>query len=147
MQQIVEDVLLRQAMPMLLIMEDFHWESPESLAVLQRMTRRIADMPMVMVVSFRHDERPDLPGELPQMRLIRLRRLATDGIAALAESMIGAAGREPAVIELIEKDTEGNAFWPGVCSASSGGGWNVCPAACRSFCVMPPSPGAIWMWN
>jgi tetratricopeptide (TPR) repeat protein len=111
MQQIVEEVLLRQPNPMLLILEDFHWESPESLAVLQRMTRRIADMPLVMVVSFRDDERPDLPAELPQMRLFRLRRLATDGIAALAESMIGAAGREPAVIELIEKETEGNAFF------------------------------------
>jgi predicted ATPase len=48
---------------------------------------------------------------LPDMNVIQLDRLSGENIALLSESMLGEVGREKKIISLLERETEGNAFF------------------------------------
>lgn len=98
------------AQPMLLILEDIQW-TQESLPPLAALSETVLALPLLVVASFRNDERPDIPVELPHMHMMRLERLTQESIAALSESMLGETGRHPEVIELLTRETEGNVFF------------------------------------
>jgi eukaryotic-like serine/threonine-protein kinase len=106
---IVEALLRRQVHPTLIVLEDLQWAGTESLALLAWLSR--ADLPVMLVGSFRDEERPDLPRELPAMKVIKLNRLNRDGIAKLGASMLGPAAKVTGLVELLQKETEGNPFF------------------------------------
>ncbi len=117
--KVLEDILRRAAdeQPMVIILEDLHWTS-ESLAILERLscavTKSCADgemIPLLIVASYRDDERPNLPDNLPEMRILKLERLGEQAIADLSVSMLGEAGRQRPVVDLIRRETEGNVFF------------------------------------
>jgi len=112
---IVQAILLRvlrdDRQPMLIILEDIHWIGSESLTLLADLTARMADWPLMLVASYRDDERATLVNDLPNMRLLKLERLTESSIAILSESMLGEAGRLPEVINLLQRETEGNVFF------------------------------------
>jgi serine/threonine protein kinase len=108
---VIEDVFRRQEAPVLVILEDLHWAGSESLRLLTRLAALAIDLPVLFVGSYRDDERADLPRELPRMRVLKLGRLTGEGIAALAASMLGDAGRRPEVIDRLRRETEGNPFF------------------------------------
>ena len=101
---------LKQRTPTLLILEDLHWTN-ESLDVLGQIVPLVATMPLVIVGSYRDDEMPDLPDQLPSMRVIKLERLSEDEITELSSSMLGEVGRRAEVLALLQRETEGNAFF------------------------------------
>ncbi len=47
---------LSQAAPMVLVADDLHWVDPSSVHALAYLARRIADLPVVLVVALRPDE-------------------------------------------------------------------------------------------
>ena len=96
--------------PILLILEDLQW-TLESLNPLASLCEIVAELPVLIVASFRDDERPNLPDELPKMNMIRLDRLDPDSIADLTASMLGDAGKQPQVLDLLVRETEGNVFF------------------------------------
>lgn len=105
---VIEDVLLRQRQPIVLALEDLQW-AVEDLLVLRRITRIIGGLPIMIVGTFRNDEKPELPTELPQAQVIHLKRLTREQIAALSASILGEeVGRREPVIKLLESETEGN---------------------------------------
>lgn len=55
--------------PTLLAIEDVHWADDATLDVLQYLVRRIADLPAVLLLTYRDD---DLPGDHPARRLLGL---------------------------------------------------------------------------
>lgn len=91
---------------MLLILEDLHW-GVESLELLKGLMA--ADLPILIVGTYRDDEMPDLPDLLPAAQVIDLERLTTDEIATLAGSMLGQQRKE--IINLLERETEGNVYF------------------------------------
>lgn len=97
--------------PIVLILEDLHWADGESLTMLNRLTQIARDLPLLIVGSFRDDEAPDFPWLLPSMEVITLKRLTPTYTAALAEAMLGSAGRNPDLIKLLQQETEGNTFF------------------------------------
>lgn len=97
--------------PMVLILEDLHWADGESLTVLNRLNQIASRLPLLIVGSFRDDEAPDLPLLLTGMEIITLRRLTPPQTAALAEAILGAAGRNPDLLNLLQQETEGNTFF------------------------------------
>ncbi|MCB9453962.1 MAG: tetratricopeptide repeat protein [Anaerolineaceae bacterium] len=99
-----------QTTPIVLLMEDLQWviESLEPLRVLGEMA---AELPLLIIGTYRDDESPDLPQKLPGARVMRLPRLAPAAIASLSQSMLGEAGTRPEVIDLLERETEGNVFF------------------------------------
>jgi predicted ATPase len=104
------NLLSQQKQPVLLLVEDLHW-ARASLEPLQRITRLAAELPLMIVGTYRDDERPGLAAELPAMQLIKLERLNPAETAALGESMLGEAARQPAVRDLLHRETEGNALF------------------------------------
>ena len=101
---------LKQKTPTLLILEDLHWTN-ESLDVLRQIVPLAASIPLVIVGSYRDDEAPELPDQLPGMRVIKLERLSEPEITELSGSMLGEVGRRAEVLALLQRETEGNAFF------------------------------------
>lgn len=105
------DVFKRQTTPILLIAEDLQWTT-ESLVVLEQMLRVREQLPRLCVIgTYRDDEKPDLPTQLPEMEVMSLKRLDAAAIADLSKSMLGEAGTQPQIIDLLQRETEGNVFF------------------------------------
>jgi tetratricopeptide (TPR) repeat protein len=96
--------------PLLLFMEDLQW-SRESLDFLRILKGMVADLPILIVGSYRHDERPQLVEELAGMQTILLSRFTIQEITTLSAAMLGTAGHQPQVVDLLQRETEGNAFF------------------------------------
>ncbi|MEM7112058.1 MAG: tetratricopeptide repeat protein [Chloroflexota bacterium] len=96
--------------PILLILEDLQW-TQESLELLTYVNRQISQVPIVIIGSYRDDERPNLPQDVPTMQVMTLARLQARDIAALSASMLGSVGQQPEVLSLLQRETEGNAFF------------------------------------
>ena len=108
---VVEGMLARLKHPLVVILEDLHWAGAESLALLAHLNEGIAGLPVLMIGSFRDDEKPDLPELITGADELKLPRLGPESIAELAESMLGAVGKHPEVVELLKRETEGNVFF------------------------------------
>jgi serine/threonine protein kinase len=107
----LEAVILRAGEPLLILLEDLHWASADALEVLRHVLPRLADQPVLVVGSYRHDERQGLPGELPSAHTLTLPRLDLKDITHLSVSMLGEAGERPDLLELLQRETEGNTFF------------------------------------
>lgn len=108
---VVEALFERVGQPTLLLLEDLQWAGADSLRLLARLSARAGTLPLLVVATYRDDERPELVRELPAMQVLSLPRLGTEQMARLSESMMGAAGRAPQVLELLQRETEGNPFF------------------------------------
>ena len=100
----------QQQQPIVLILEDLQWVE-ESLEVLESLIPMMADLALLIVGSYRNDERPDLPERFPGASIIKLERFSEKGIEELSQSMLGDAGRQRHVLHLLKKETEGNVFF------------------------------------
>ncbi|MBI5670975.1 MAG: tetratricopeptide repeat protein [Chloroflexi bacterium] len=106
----ITGLMRRLRQPTLLLLEDLHWAGAD-LEIVRAVNRLVADCPLLILGSYRNDEQPSLPDELPGMRVLMLERLPDSAIARLSESMLGEAGQQPHVLELLRRETEGNAFF------------------------------------
>jgi predicted ATPase len=106
----IAGAFLKHRTPTLLILEDLHW-ARESLDVLRQLVPLVANLPLLIVGSYRDDESPELPDQLPRMRVIKLERLSEREITELSGSMLGEVGRQAEVLALLQRETEGNAFF------------------------------------
>lgn len=97
------------------LLEDLQWADAESVALLAQVSADLSDpsaaLPLLIVASYRDDEAPRLPPALPAMRTLRLDRLDQSRIEALCEAMLGPAGRDGRLIELVARETEGNTYF------------------------------------
>lgn len=107
----VTGVIQRLTRPMMVILEDLQWASSESIEMIKRMNTLTSDLPLIILGNYRDDERPDLPETLTEMQPMKLSRLGEYEISELGVSMLGDAGRNQDVIDLLQKETEGNAFF------------------------------------
>ncbi|RPJ02814.1 MAG: tetratricopeptide repeat protein, partial [Chloroflexi bacterium] len=106
----IAGVFRAQQRPVVLLLDDLQWAS-ESLLPLREMARNIHELPLLVVGSYRDEERPDVPGELPGAQVINLERFSTEKIEELSASMLGDTGRQPHIVSFLERQTEGNAFF------------------------------------
>jgi len=98
--------------PTALILEDLQWADDQSLLLLRRLHDALAaQLPLLMVATWRDDEWPQLPQELAEMDTLRLARLGAPQIAQLMEAMLGTAGQNPELVEYVQQQTEGNVFF------------------------------------
>lgn len=96
--------------PVLLILEDLQWVG-ENLEILAFLNRQAKSLPLLVLGSYRDDERPDLPTKLSEMTQLTLSRLSANSMAALSRAMLGQVGQQPEVLALLQRETEGNAFF------------------------------------
>jgi predicted ATPase len=107
----VEQLLRRQEQLTVLILEDLHWSDAASLLLLERIVNLTGKHKLLVIGTFRDDDRPDLADKLKSMKVLKLRRLSDEGIESLATSILGEGGRQQAVIDLLKKESDGNAFF------------------------------------
>ena len=107
------DVLRRaaQTQPLLFLLEDLHWIDEASLQLLQSLMGQGMPTKLLLVGSYRTEERPDLPHQLPAMTLLHLARLAPPQVADLCAAILGATGRQPHLIDFVQQQSEGNTFF------------------------------------
>ncbi|MCP4993832.1 MAG: tetratricopeptide repeat protein, partial [Gammaproteobacteria bacterium] len=97
--------------PVLLLLEDLQW-AQENLAPLKQMLQAIEQLSGVMVLgNYRHDERPQLPEELPGAQALILERLDEAEVAQLSQAMLGEEASTPHIVSLLTQETEGNTFF------------------------------------
>jgi DNA-binding CsgD family transcriptional regulator len=106
---------LAQAKPMLLVVDDLHWVDPSSVHALAYLTRRIADLPVALVVALRPDE-PDTPVALvdalraePGAVQITLRALGPPSVASIVRAAI--PGADDALCAACFSATSGNPLY------------------------------------
>ncbi|HEX2618840.1 MAG TPA: tetratricopeptide repeat protein, partial [Phototrophicaceae bacterium] len=91
--------------------EDLHWAGSESLALLEQLQPFIHDLRLLVIATYRDDETPDLPVHFPLAKNLKLARLNEEQIGELSAAMLGEAGNQPHVIDLLKRETEGNVFF------------------------------------
>ncbi|MFO0580464.1 MAG: protein kinase [Polyangia bacterium] len=104
---VVESILKRQG-PTLLILEDLQWAGDGCVALLKRLTGQLDEWPLLVVASYRVDERPHLDAEIPQAQQLRLSRLQQEDIRALCSAMLDPAACTQELVVLLERESEGN---------------------------------------
>jgi predicted ATPase len=104
------EIFIRQPQPIVLVLEDLQWMRAESNQILNEIVRLTQRRPILIIASFRDDEAPDLPKHLPGMRLMKLGRLSHEGVAQLCTAMIGPTGQSPLLVNILERESSGNAF-------------------------------------
>ncbi|HLY25839.1 MAG TPA: protein kinase [Aggregatilineales bacterium] len=108
---VIEAIFRRQRRPMLVVLEDLQWARSESLAVLVRLSRTVRDLRIFIAASYRSDESPELPAIFSEVQVFKLNRLNRADIAELSVAMLGKAGHTDRIVDLLAKETEGNAFF------------------------------------
>ncbi|NDJ54330.1 MAG: tetratricopeptide repeat protein [Chloroflexi bacterium] len=108
-QRIVEACLRHDGI-LVLLLEDLHWMD-ESLEPIRRLQYQVADRPVMVVGTYRADERADLPAELPWANLLTLDPLSDESIAQLSLAMLGDFAGQSELVELLQRESEGNAFF------------------------------------
>ncbi len=106
-----EELLRRQPRPVLIVVEDLHWVGSESLQLWSWLARAVERLPVLMVGSCRMDEAPELPERLDCTQSLLLRRLDPGEVKRLTEAIIGPEGSRDELVELIDRETEGNPFF------------------------------------
>ncbi len=107
----VEAVLLQVRVPTVLLLEDLHWAATETITLLQRLQPQLPTQPLLIVASYRDDERPELMQELPGAELRPVRRLGAEAVGALAAAVLGPSGEDPELQRHLLRESEGNALF------------------------------------
>ena len=108
---VIVGLFARYPQPILLEIEDCHFIG-ESLQVLTRLVELAKTQKLMIVASYRDEERPQLPNECPGMQLLKVARFGSAEIERVAVSMLGRRlGTNPAIVSFLERETEGNAFF------------------------------------
>ena len=103
--------------PLVILLEDIHWADDLSLEVLAQLARRLGDLPVLVVATYRSDE---VFGRVPmrewRTRLltgrladeVQLPRLTAGEIATMAGAVLGQATPVPAdIVEALELRSDG----------------------------------------
>jgi len=93
------------------MLEDLHWESSESLGLLNYLEAHVHELPILIIGTYRSDERPDLPEMVSGTQHMKLNRLTEQETSELTAAMLGALGTQPRLLNLLKRETEGNVFF------------------------------------
>lgn len=101
----------RLTQPLLLILEDLHWAGSGSMGLVKHVSREAPNLSLFLIGSFRDDESPNLPERIPEAQVLELSRLDDAGIKDLSASILGDSGRQPQLVDLLRRETEGIPFF------------------------------------
>ncbi len=107
----ITGLIQRIATPALIILEDLHWASAETLNLFDWLSRNLQSYPVVMVATYRSNEQPNFRSHLSNVRSLELSRLEYDDVILLIQSMLGERIADPAIIEFVFRESEGNVLF------------------------------------
>ncbi len=108
---LLENTFNHLQQPVMIVLEDLHWAGSESLAILSHLNKMAQNLPLLILASYCDEETPELPSQFPSMHMMKLTRLTEESIAELSAAMLGDTGRLPHVVNLLQRETEGNVFF------------------------------------
>ncbi|MEZ4513687.1 MAG: tetratricopeptide repeat protein [Chloroflexota bacterium] len=110
----IAQLITQQTQPVLLLLEDLQW-TQVSLLPLLTIARHLNSQALVIVGTYRDDEPHEnvtqLMTDLPDSRHMSLGRLSATDMATLSQAMLGEVGQSHKVLTLLQRETEGNAFF------------------------------------
>ena len=92
--------------PVLIVFEDVHWIDPTSLDLLDRMVARVANLPVLLVVTFRPEFQPTWVGQ-PHVTMLPLSRLGRRDSAGIIAGITRDKALPDAVVEQILAHADG----------------------------------------
>ncbi|MDQ2787169.1 MAG: AAA family ATPase [Chloroflexota bacterium] len=112
---------LATSRPMAILLEDVHWSDPTSLDLLRFLARTVADIPLLLLATYRPDEimgshplgqlMPAMIREAPTTRLA-VRRLDPDAVHALVAARYRLPEPDvPRLVTYLHERSEGNPFF------------------------------------
>ncbi|MBX3064579.1 MAG: tetratricopeptide repeat protein [Anaerolineae bacterium] len=108
--RVVRALFVRQQSPVLLLLDDLHW-TESSIPLLNRLIHELSDLPLLIVGTYRSDEFPAFPNQLPEMMPMLLERLSEMEVIALAKAILGESAIHSQLLDLLQSETEGNALF------------------------------------
>ncbi|MGJ3238986.1 MAG: protein kinase domain-containing protein [Anaerolineae bacterium] len=99
-----------QKSPLMIMLEDLQWAT-DSIDLLKQVVAIIRQQPILIIGNYRSDETPQLSEQLSGMQSIMLERLGKQQIKQLSIAMLGEQGAAYSVVDLIQRESEGNAFF------------------------------------
>ena len=99
------EALARQN-PVLMIFEDAHWADPTSLELFGRTVDRIANVPALLIVTFRPELVPSWIG-LPRVTALTINRLAQHDIDIMIDRVVGSKSLPASIRHDIIERTDG----------------------------------------
>ncbi len=95
--------------PLIIVLEDLHWLR-DGLPLLQAVTQVLEKSRVLVVATYRTDETPRLPNQLPKMQAISLEALDAEAVIELTASFISQRQEVGGLAALLSRETAGNAF-------------------------------------
>ena len=92
--------------PVLIVFEDAHWIDPTSLDLLDRTVARVADLPVLLVVTSRPELQPTWVGQ-PHVTMLPLSRLGRRDSAGIIAGVTRDKALPDAVVEQVLAHTDG----------------------------------------
>ncbi|MFN2590434.1 MAG: AAA family ATPase, partial [Actinomycetota bacterium] len=102
---------LAEAQPLLLVFEDIHWSDPSQLDLMESLSSRVRDVPVMFLALTRPDLRDSRPGwgaGLTRHTTMELHPLDADDAKALASRLFPALAEMPGAIDRVAVTAEGN---------------------------------------
>lgn len=97
--------------PLLIIVEDIHWIDPSSLELLDRLTSRIVDLPVLLIATARSDFTALPASDLRHLSRIELSPLEEQAATDLIQNIAGSSRISTAELHRIVERAEGNPFF------------------------------------
>ena len=105
------NVLRNAHNPLTLILEDLQW-ADESLDIIKQVILVADRIGGVLILgTYRNDERPQLPHDLKEANVIEIGRLQDEELIELSKSILGGRGAKPELVRLLAKETEGITYF------------------------------------
>src|SRR5271169_4304579 len=92
--------------PVLMIFEDAHWGDPTSIEFLNLAIERIREFPVLLIVTFRPEFRPQWSSE-SHVTVLILNRLDAGDTADFVQRVAGRKALPPAIVDQIVRRTDG----------------------------------------
>jgi predicted ATPase len=92
--------------PAMIVLEDVHWIDPTSLDLLDRMVARVANLPVLLVITFRPEFQPTWVG-LPHVTMLPLSRLGRRDGAGIIDGITRDKALPDEVVEQILAHADG----------------------------------------
>lgn len=105
----LRDIFTSIREPLVIILEDLHWMR-DGLPLLQAVTQILHTSQVFIVATYRSDETPRLPNQLPKMQVIGLHPLDEIAIEELTASFVSQQQEVSSLASLLNRETAGNAF-------------------------------------
>ena len=97
---------LTKQQPVFIVFEDVHWVDPTTHEVLDLLVPRIAELPVLLLITYRPEFHPDWTGA-PHVTALTLNRLNRRLAARLAAKVTGGKALPPEVLDQIVEKTDG----------------------------------------